>query len=717
VIPLILFSALPGHCAQIPANSKGVLETGTVKADAFRLSTHSFSNFPSTLLGNGFLLTATPWNGTSPSEATLAGLYDHLEENSYAYQALIPSWNEIDYWNGAHWANAVSPNTFVARGYLQTLDAYRGVLSTQYDWVDSGRQTRVQTEEFISRLKPHLGVVRIYLTPEYGVEVGPMTVSFPLGGAGGPPFVWEGARLPGAIPIRSVRADDDRLGFLALSETRDGKTQVAEHVRLALPPNLPPRHQINVGFDPNLAKPTLNVKFIARKGETYTFTKFVAVASSLDSKSPAGDARAAAIEADHAGFDSILREHEAAWRKLWKTDIVIRGDPQAQRAVHAAMFYLTSALRPDAASSVPAMALPSRAYLGRIWWDADTWILPSVLLLHPELARSIVAYRGHRLVAAEENARGRGYRGALFPMESAGTGQEAAPEWSSEIHVAGDVALAQWRYYQTTGNLDWLRKCGAPVLRAVADFWISRATYDQHRNRYEILHVTGPNEAITDVDNDSYTNAVAQRTLEVAAEAARRLGEPSNPEWSRIAAKLFIPFDARREVHLEHSGDEQGQYAHALILLTYPLEMNFSDVIKKHDLEECLKNFGKPGYEVGMLGNFYSVVASELGERDLAYKLFLSMIRSYAQPPFYTMTETPSNHRAVFLTAEGAFLQQIIFGFTGLRLTDKGLQAKYAPCLPPTWQSLEIRGVKSRGKTYDVRVTSENKLVMTTSPE
>jgi trehalose/maltose hydrolase-like predicted phosphorylase len=708
---LILFASLPGFCAGFGTDAS--TDSVTTNADSFQFSTHSFSNSSSTLLGNGYLFGATPWNGTSASEATLAGLYDQLEENAYPYQALIPSWNGIDFWNGTHWVNALSAQAIDAQGYLQVLDAYRGVLSTSYDWVDSNHLTRVETQEFVSRPNSRLAVVRISITPQYGVEVGPVTVSFPLGGETGPPFVWEGAELPGSIPIRQIQADNDRRGFVAISQTRDGRTQVAEAVRIALPPNVPPLLQVHLGFDGNLDTPALRVKFIARQGETYTFTKFVAVESSLDSNAPVDDARTVAAEAERAGFDSILREHVAGWRSLWETDVIIRGDAQAQRIVHAAMFYLFSALRPGVEWSVPAMSLPSRAYLGRIWWDADTWIFPSILVLHPELARSIVAYRCHRLPAAEENAQIRGLRGALYPMESAATGQEAAPEWSSEIHISGDVAMAQWRYYQATGDLQWLRECGYPNLRAASDFWASRATFDAQHNGYEILHVTGPNEAITNVNNDAYTNAIARRTLQVATEAARLLGETPSPEWTRVNQKLVIPFDTAHDVHLEHTGDEAGQFAHALILLAYPLDLGFPDVVKRHDLQVCLKNFGRPGYDVGMLGNFYSIVASELVDRNLAYKLFLSTIRSYAQPPFYAMTETPSNGRAVFLTAEGAFLQQVIFGFTGLRLTDEGLKGRYPPSLPLTWQSLEMRGISSRGKRYDIQVTSDGKLTMT----
>ena len=134
--------------------------------------------------------------------------------------------------------------------------------------------------------------------------------------------------------------------------------------------------------------------------------------------------------------------------------------------------------------------------------------------------------------------------------------------------------------------------------------------------------------------------------------------------------------------------------------------------VTRNDLQECLHNFGKPGYEVGMLGNFYSIVASELGDRDLAYKLFLSMLRSYAKPPFYAMSETPGNNRFVFLTAEGAFLQLVIFGFTGLRFSHEELTRKYQPLLPPAWQSLELRGVNVKGKRYDIRVGQDGGLSM-----
>ena len=62
-----------------------------------------------------------------------------------------------------------------------------------------------------------------------------------------------------------------------------------------------------------------------------------------------------------------------------------------------------------------------------------------------------------------------------------------------------DVAIAQWQYYLATHDRDWLRAHGWPVIREVARFWASRATYDARGHRYDILHVTSVAESNTDI--------------------------------------------------------------------------------------------------------------------------------------------------------------------------------------------------------------------------
>jgi trehalose/maltose hydrolase-like predicted phosphorylase len=69
-------------------------------------------------------------------------------------------------------------------------------------------------------------------------------------------------------------------------------------------------------------------------------------------------------------------------------------------------------------------------------------------------------------------------------------------------------------------------------------------------------------------------------------------------------------------------------------------------------------------------------------------------------------SETPTNNAFAFLTGAGGFLQQVIFGYTGLRLGDKGVEPAFAPVLPSSVRSLEIRNLHVRGFVTDVLVDS-----------
>jgi trehalose/maltose hydrolase-like predicted phosphorylase len=70
------------------------------------------------------------------------------------------------------------------------------------------------------------------------------------------------------------------------------------------------------------------------------------------------------------------------------------------------------------------MGLTSAGYYGHVFWDADTWMFPALLLAHPDIARSMVMFRVRTLDAAKRNARANGFRGAMYPWEADDRGQE-----------------------------------------------------------------------------------------------------------------------------------------------------------------------------------------------------------------------------------------------------------------------------------------------------
>lgn len=158
--------------------------------------------------------------------------------------------------------------------------------------------------------------------------------------------------------------------------------------------------------------------------------------------------------------------------------------------MRSALYHLYSFAREGTAYSLSPMGLSGLGYNGHVFWDAEVWMFPPLLALQPEIAKSMLEYRFQRLAAARQNALSHGFKGAMFPWESASEGQESTPVWALtgpfQQHVTGCVGWAFWQYYEVTQDRQWLRERGYPVLKEVADFWASRV----ERNgpgRYDIM--------------------------------------------------------------------------------------------------------------------------------------------------------------------------------------------------------------------------------------
>ena len=57
-------------------------------------------------------------------------------------------------------------------------------------------------------------------------------------------------------------------------------------------------------------------------------------------------------------------------------------------------------------------------------WDSEIWHFPVLLMFQPNLAQTLLKYRFDRLFAATQRAKEAGYKGAMYPWESALSGYE-----------------------------------------------------------------------------------------------------------------------------------------------------------------------------------------------------------------------------------------------------------------------------------------------------
>ncbi|HEX4851292.1 MAG TPA: glycoside hydrolase family 65 protein, partial [Puia sp.] len=441
-----------------------------------------------------------------------------------------------------------------------------------------------------------------------------------------------------------------------------------------------------------------------KAGETYRFSIAGSSITSAHHDDPLNEAERLTIFAKLEGRDRLLTFHKKAWDELWSSDIVIEGDNQAQQDIHSMLYHLYSFVREGTALSPSPMGLSGLGYNGHVFWDTDLWMFPAILVLHPNLAKSLVEYRYERLEAAKRNAFSHGYKGAMYPWESAATGVEETPVWALsgpfEHHITACVGMAAWNYYCVTQDTSWLKEKGWPILSATAEFWASRV----ERNgpgHYDIKNVVAADEWAENVDNNAFTNAAAITVLKDATEAAKILGMTPNPDWMEVANNIpILKFpDGVTKEHATYNGE--GIKQADVNLLAYPLKIYTDSQQIRKDLsyyETRVPNQGTPA----MTQAIFALLYARLGDGEKAYHFFQDAYIPNIVPPFRVLAETKGGTNPYFATGAGGVLQSLLMGFGGLDITPKGI-VQIKSKVPAKWKKLTLTGIGPDKKNYAVK--------------
>ena len=238
--------------------------------------------------------------------------------------------------------------------------------------------------------------------------------------------------------------------------------------------------------------------------------------------------------------------------------------------------------------------------------------------------------------------------------------------------------------------------CPDPVLKEVADFWVSRV----ERNgpgRYEINNVIGANEFEENIDNNAFTNGMVKTVLEYCALAAEEMGLEAKPDWRQVAAN--IPILKFEDGTTRENGTYKGQMIKQadVNLLSYPLKI----VTRKEDIIKDL-NYYEPRLSPGgpaMGDAILSVIYSRIGKPEKAFELFKQSYQPNEVPPFKVLAETAGGTNPYFATGAGGMLQAVLFGFGGLDIGPDGI-TQLETTLPKQWITLKMTGIGMDGKTF-----------------
>lgn len=437
-----------------------------------------------------------------------------------------------------------------------------------------------------------------------------------------------------------------------------------------------------------------------------------------------------------------LQANQAEWLgRFWRrSDVRVPGRPELQQAVRWNLFQLIQASARAETQGIPAKGLTGSGYGGHYFWDTEVYALPFLTYTSPQFSRNALRFRHSMLPQARARARELSHDGVLFPWRTI-NGHESSAYYAAgtaQYHIDADISYALMKYVYATGDYGFLLDEGIDILVGTARFFMSLGFFDPSGEKFQIHSVTGPDEYTTVVNNNLYTNVMAQYNLRAAAAVVRQMQEerPNSYEtlarraglsqdelelWEQAASSMYIPFDAEMQIHpqddqflnrqLWNLDDPATGPKRPLLLHYHPLTIYRYQVLKQADVVLALFLQGddfstevkKRDYtyydrlttgDSSLSAVVQSIMAAELGFRETAMSFFLRGL-------FLDLDNLHGNSAdGVHIASCGGVWSALVFGFGGFR-DDRG-RFSIDPRLPEGWDCLEYN-VTLQG--YQVQVT------------
>jgi kojibiose phosphorylase len=713
----------------------------TVLEDSFDPKTQHHKETIFTI-GNGYLCTRGAFEEGYPGDhrATFVhGVFDAVPI-VFTELANAPDWLPFTiYLNGERFAL----DTGEIERFRRILDLRHGVLTRTVRWRSPGGYAATITfERFASLVHPHLLCIRCRVISEFE---GTLEMRAALNGNtdndGLAHWRWVGQGAKNGVVYLHNRTRSSGIDLVSAMRL---EIEVGERLSDEL-------------YDVENT-PTQVLKLVALPGNAVIVNKYIAIGTTRDGS----DLPGSVVEQVKGirGWRAELQANTRLWEKEWeRSDVIIEGDDEAQLALRFNIYHLLiAAPRDDERVNIGAKTLSGFGYRGHSFWDTEIFMLPMFTYTAPQIARNLLSYRFHNLTGAREKARGNGYEGAQFPWESADTGEEVTPTWvplfgdktkmvriwtgDIEVHVSADIAYAAYQYWRLTGDDDWLIERGAELILDTAKFWASRGEWNAPSERYEYNDVIGPDENHEHVNNNFYTNRMAQWNLQTALEILTwlrayapfkaieltqrlDLSEARLAHWKEVIAKITLPttpsglveqfkgYFQRREVDLaameprEESvqailGIEQANQTQVIkqpdvLMLMYLLRQDYSDDVVRINYDYYTPRTDH-SYGSSLGPSIQAIMACEVGLPDEGYEHFIRAARA-------DLCDARGNAGdGIHAASAGGTWQAAVFGFAGLHFTPQGW--KVNPRLPKHWRRLAFK-FYYHGQLQEVDVRGE----------
>ncbi len=441
---------------------------------------------------------------------------------------------------------------------------------------------------------------------------------------------------------------------------------------------------------------------------------------------------------DTPSFDDIVKESSEFWQRFWKSsEVKISGDDKLNQAIHYNLFQLTSSTGRDGRTNIPAKGLSGTGYEGHYFWDTEMYMSPFFAYTNPKIAQELIKYRHSILDASKKRARQLGVKeGALYAWRTI-NGEEASayyPAGTAQYHIDADISYAINRYYDVTGDSDFIEKYGLEVIIETARFWKNFGSYSNvaGEKKFCFFDVTGPDEYTAIVNNNYYTNRMAKFNLEFAVKLIDEFPVKSEDfgvtkkerdEFAKIASDIYLPYDKKLGINMQDdSAFEKPIWPFAdtpkenypLLLHYHPLAIYRYQVNKQADtlladflFDDISKNQLTREYDYyekitthdsSLSRSIFSALAARIGLKKKAYSYFTDTVRT-------DLTDLQGNtDDGLHVANLGGSWLTVVAGFGGIQVKDDTLEITNN--LPDEWNELSVR-IMFRGRLLEITYSAK----------
>ncbi|SCY89658.1 glycoside hydrolase family 65 protein [Alkaliphilus peptidifermentans] len=612
----------------------------------------------------------------------------------------------------------------VVLDYCRTLHMKEGKLTRYLIWKSpKGRNIEIYMEKFISLHNSHLSGFRLKLTPLN--FTGKVKIVSSINGN------VTNKNLRDKALITLDKGVDKNILYM-MQQTKTTKFQIACGILHEIFINNKSA-DLQASYSIEEESVTASWEIDAEENSTILVDKFICYDTNRKHEKKDNilkNVKSDLYEACKKGYNKLLNQHERYMKNFWdNTDIIINGDEALQQGIRFNMLQLLQSTGRDGYTNIAAKGLTGEGYEGHYFWDTETYILPFFLYNNPDIAKALVMYRYYTLDSARQRAKELDHPGALYPWRTIG-GEETSAYFeasTAQYHINADVVYAIKKYYEATDDKELLLNYGVEIVWETARLWADRGGFIPLRgNKFCIHEVTGPDEYKAGVDNNCYTNYMAQMHLYYAVElddfmkkedlekyeSLRKRLELKDEEvqlWRRAAENMYLPYNEELGINPQ---DDTFIYKEPYDIESIPVErlplvfnwhpLNIwryqvckqADVLllmllqsEKFSIELKKANFDyyepKTTHDSSLSACVFSVIASEIGYKEFAYNYFMQTARMDLDD--YNNNVNKGVHTA---SMAGAWMC-IVNGFSGLRIYDNKLHFK--PYLPDKWKSYEFK--------------------------